>query len=347
MDDFEEEMRLRQIVKGSAIKSGIRYLVTILLFLASAVSLFPSPITALILAECAHIIYRGLYYILFVGAKTSLKIKGFISSVIPGAIAILVVGFAGIIFESDSAKNIIIIITKIVTGVWLVPLVIPILKGYMFDDKFDDTDVISSRNLSSKLKLLYRLLTIFSRIFVILGLALTIFAKPYYNLYYEGVTIAGCILWIGRQVLICYCWVNCDIVRDSDGQSGEVYREDVETRQAGGSGSNKTLNDHEVKKIVEKIANRWTGRGDTFFMVEGVSIKYSVTSEVSGGSFINFTVNGRLSGVRDGNRGEALTYGRSKLDDVAQKIKMDAVSELEKENLPHPYDINVSIGYIE
>lgn len=346
MNDIEEEMRLHRIVVGASVKIGIRSIGTAILILASALCVDANPLVALILAVCAHIYYRTLDNFFFSFTGTGVKategiknrIKEIISSVVAWIVIFIICLALNYLLESEKAKEVLSVVVKAVTAICIFPLVVPVLPNDKLNDKSYSYGWAFSKSQSVSMKLF----TVFSRLFIVVGFILTIVLKNYYNFYFEAIIIVGCVLLMARYVLICYCRVNCTYVYESDGQSEELYREEAST-----DGSGKVLNEHEVKKIVEKIANRWTGRGDTFFMVAGVSIKYSVTGEVTGGSFINFTVSGRLSGVRDNNRSEALTYARSKLDGVAQKIKMDALSELGKKNLPYSYDISVNIGYIQ
>ncbi|MCM1546078.1 MAG: hypothetical protein NC033_03470 [Clostridiales bacterium] len=181
-------------------------------------------------------------------------------------------------------------------------------------------------------------LTVAYRVIMILGLVLTIFDII-------AVVLIGFGFWAARQALRNYYSWKCEIVTSKDVEENNNIEQSTSGNQAA-DGGERALNEREVREIIRKIADRWSYKSDSSFMSAGVSINYRVTCELSGYSYISYTVNGELHGVRDNYESDAYTFAQSKLSDVAQKISMETQNELSKKKLAYTYDITVNIGNI-
>lgn len=340
-DNQDEENKVLQdkMMKKFFVKQMILDYGTIFFALLSTLCLHPYPLVALILAECAHIYFRATYTIFYIHDSLHNKIRGFFTFVAPGAIAV-VVAMLAVAFIGESDQSTVDFITQIVAGVLLVPLIVPILKSntYLFDDKRDDKFVFWSRKLTQKQMRLLKSLTVAYRVIMILGLVLTIF-----NII--ALALVGFGFWAARQTLTNYYLWKCEVVTSADREANYNTEQQINGNSTA-DGGERALNEREVREIIRKIADRWSYKSDSSIMCAGVSINYRVTCELSGYSYISYTVNGELHGVRDNYESEAYTFAQSKLSDVAQKISMETQNELSKKKLAYTYDITVNIGNI-
>lgn len=330
--------------KLSLIMEGFQHFGAIILILSSGLCLSGFGLTALILAECALIVFRGIELFFFEYEGIKYNKKRFLRAVVPCAAVIIVVAVLGAFIKNDTVSNVIGFITKAAAVVFVFPLIIPIYSN----DRYNDKSIVRSHKLTTVQKVLYKLFSIFYRIFVISGLVLTIVAKPFLEFYFEGLVIAGCVLWCCLESLKLYCWWNCELITENSYQEQEYDDSEAdEIFYQSGSDNNgeRVLNDHDVYLKVKKIADRWSYREEHISCLTEGLIRYNVSFEVTGFDRINYTINGKLSLVSDISN--AITLVKSQMDKAGFKIKEETKRELEDCNLPHSYEINVDIGYIE
>ncbi|MDE5942965.1 MAG: hypothetical protein K2H30_01995 [Clostridia bacterium] len=321
---------------------GILHLGVLAFVFASGMFLSVSGLTAMILATCAHLIYLAVYCFYYKIANTAgRRIRTFISRIAPSIALIAIFAVLGVIFKKEKdARNLIEFASRIVAGILLVKRII---KNYKLE-------ISGNIIFPSKKKAIYRLLKVLYHIFLISGIALTVFAKPFIELYFEGFIIAGCVLWFCYIAFSYYCNYSCEIdpALLEEEEVEEVEESAVAYNAHGTSNSNtdgeRTVNESDVYRCVRKIADKWSYREEQISAMTQGSIRYSVSVDVSGDR-INYSVNGRLSSVS--NASEAQTYARSKIEKAAFNIKEETGRELQKLNLPHSYQINVDIGYVE
>lgn len=364
MENKEDEARLaKDESRRWAIFKGVQFFGMLILAFISVVCLYPCALAALILAEFVHIFYCGShwYYAKKFHYYRGYYKKRFIATIIMGAIAIVISAAVLALFRNDpDTKYVFNFILRIASSVVVIPFLIPMFgrkRGYLCDEKNVDRYIIHGFELSSGKKVLYTLVKILSRVLVALGFFLTIIVEPMGNLYFESVIIVGLIIYGVRYGLFIYCGANrIQILRkywDAENEKWRSQQNNIQQTESNNMQANtdndngeRALNEREVEEIVRKIADRFSGLPHTFSFVPGVSLTCNVTYEVVGFSYINFTVNGKLYGVREDNASSAHTYARSKLDDVAFKIKCETENELGKKKLSRSYDITVNIGYL-
>ncbi|MDE6868162.1 MAG: hypothetical protein K2J83_03355, partial [Clostridia bacterium] len=315
---------------GVLILRAIQWFVTIGLILSAGLCLSGSGFSALILVECAYIVFKGFEWLVFYHDKFTGRLRRFFSAVSAGAVAIIIAAIAGVYITDPTAKSILNFVIKTVALILAFPIVVPMMPEAKSDDKW----LLSTHDLTSTQRTLFRLFSVLYRICVPVGMALTIFAKHFIGFYFESLIIAGCVFWCARYVVELYCWWNCAI----------VYAASSEQEYDNGSCNDtgeRTLNEHDVYLVVKKIADKWSYREEQISAMTQGSVRYNVSFDVSGDR-INYSVSGKLSSVS--NAGEAQTYARSKIDKAAFNIKEETGRELQKLNLPHSYEINVDIG---
>lgn len=314
--------------------SGLIKEIGILIFIITSAFVMPtSAITSLILAGCASILAALKYY-----GSIGKRIKIVFRAIAPVTIAVIVI-YCLIHFLGDAkSQQFINLILRIAAVVLIIPI---IFERTYFDRHYSATyDLLKDYKLSLRQRMLYRFLKFAYRILILFGFVLTIcFAEKFF----ACSTVAGCILWVVYSFVADYYVRTCDI-RDTSNE--QIVDTDSQEQLSGGY-TDKTISESEVDRIVQKIADRWSYRGDTFLMLATGSIKYSVNVEVIGGNIINYTVNGKLSGVREEDLSAALTFSESKISNVACKISEETKNELAKHNLPYSsYEVNVNKGYI-
>ncbi|MDE6101791.1 MAG: hypothetical protein K2F73_02275, partial [Ruminococcus sp.] len=308
--------RIKHNVRRTLALHTIQHVGTIIFVLCSALYLTNSGLTALILAECAHIIYRFFKWFVFYGSNFRNKIKSFVRSVLPGAVAVIIAAIVGI-YVKDS--TIIDYAIKIGVLILVLPIVVPITS----DDKLDDKSILQLRELSSKQASLYKLLAILYRILTIAGFILIIFVKARTGFYFESAVITGCIFWCCRVGLFIYFWWNGEYNNDDDGneinQEQENYSDDPNESYTDNDGIPTTYGS-ETRSIAQKVARRWSYIDETFFGVQDAKLRYDVSCDVTITNIITirYIVNGKLSGQ---NASRVYSSAQQKLYQASLKIK--------------------------
>ena len=318
--------------------SGLIKEIGILVFIMASAFLIPtSDITALVLAGCASILAALRYY-----DKLWKRIKIIIAAIAPVTIAVIVAYILIHYLWDATSQQLINLVIRIATIV----MIAPIIFERTYSDRHGNAIVYLLRDyrLSVVQKAIYRLLRFLYRIIIILGFVLTII---YEEKLCACVTVIGCIVWVVYSIIAHYYWRNCvpkDVAIDY-----ESVESTPQKQNAGGCYADEPISQRDIERIVQKIADRWTGREDTsLFVSGGGSIRFNVTVEVVGGTFINYTVNGKLLGVREEQLSTAYTLLGGKIDKVAFKITEETKNELAKHKLEYSsYDIKVIKGSIE
>lgn len=234
------------------------------------------------------------------------------------------------------------------TAVVAVVLVVPVFLERTFTDRneryggcYSANRIISEHKTSQAQKLKLKLLMYSSCVLVAAGLALSFCI----DIFYAAFTIAGCIVYLILKLTERKYFMACPLKEECGGAS-----QPSPAVQDGDNGKGKMLYDSEVLRLVQKIADRWSYKSDSvlYSYEGGGSVKYSVSVEIVGGNFINYTINGRLSGVRDDKLDSALSGAKSKMNKAAYEIKQETQRELSKHTLPYDsYEINVYQGYVQ
>ncbi|MDE7336520.1 MAG: hypothetical protein K2N32_00190, partial [Clostridia bacterium] len=272
---------LRPPIK-SLIFFGIEIFGAIIFVLCSALVLSAFSFKALILAECAHVVYRSVCWFYFFNNSIKVEnVKRFIHDVFPGVVAILIIWALNRFVKSEQIISVVDFVTKLITAI----MIIKLMTSKAIDGEL--STVIYCRKLTPKITRLCKISKLY-RFFIALGLALTIIVKPYVKFYFEVFTIIGCVLLICRSALAIYCWCACELLSASEtNQDLEEYSQDtldeiLYDSDSNGNKGERTLNEHDVYLKVKKIADRWSHKEDTFFSVSSGHIQYDVSVEIMG-----------------------------------------------------------------
>lgn len=320
---------------------AIQHLGAMAFILGACLQATEDSLKALVLVECSIIVYRFFDWLVYFHDVTfKNNIRLFLGAVAPGAIACIIVAIIGIYIEEATIKDILELVTKILVGIFAIPMIIPFLP----DDRWNDNFILRYRKLSSLQRILFKLSMYLYRVLVVAGLLLTLFAKPYCNdFYFESITIAGCAFWTFHVLIYLYCWRNCEII--SEDTSGEPHSTPAPKNNDNGKG--KMLYNSDVERLVQKIADRWSYKSDNLIWGKSEKINYKVSVEISAYTIIQYTINGRLDGVCDEDVSSALNFASYKMDDAAIAIRQETERELSKHNLPQSnYMITVYKGEI-
>lgn len=305
---------------------GMVISVIILAFLLSV-----SGIAALVFAGCAYISRE-----FDESGPMKERIKAVLSHLSPIITIIIVSAIVQNCIDDESVKNIAEIICRIAAIVFIFPL---LMQRSYYDRTDATTNLPKDFKLTSNQLLKYELTKTSYRILILAGCILSII---YGGFFPAILAVIGGILWIVYIFIACYYFVHCDFKADCAEQS------EVEQKSSDNY-NDKEISESEVNRIVRKIADRWSYKEEISYMLSGGGrIRYNVSVEVIGGNIINYTISGKMSGVREEQRSEAYTFFGSKMDKAAYKIIEETKNELAKHKLPYSsYDVNVNKGYIE
>ena len=353
-------MKSSSSVDSQIIKYGIDHFAMILLVLCSGICLSVSTLTALILVECAHIIHKGMSYLWFMISIYTKKerIRHVIGGVLPGAIAILIFALLGKGLKDTDSKDVVNVITSIVTFAMILALIMPKSKEMKVHNNLLKDHVMEYAHPTAKEKKSFKFLRGLSRIMLIIGYLIAIVMTLMKEKYTVAIilTSVGCVFWAGYVAIGLRCWVrgttdtgeNSNVVdsgNDADAV-GSYDEAEIENQNSDSSEQSSALNEREVKRIVEKIASRWSYREDTSSFVVNGRIRYSVSVEIPYEGMISYTINGKIS-CHDDEVSSAFTHLGGKMDKAAFKIKEETRIELEKHNFAGSYEIQVNRGSIE
>lgn len=293
----------------SLIFFGIESYGAILLVFCSALCLNTQCFAAIIMAECAFILYRGIQTFIYRDKveEGNFHIKMFLIQIGPGVLTIIAVGLLNKYLKGEELKTALDYFTKTVAAI----IILILLSSKNLD--WHIQSFVYDRKNSTKLNSLFKFTKLF-RLFLILGLFLTIFLKPHVNFYFEIFSIIGCALLLCRNIIMYYGWCNCEVIQTG---GDDPYDDGYYDEDSGGTSSERPLNEREVFEKVKKIADRWSLKEDTFSMLPSGSIHYEVSVEIIGTDSINYTLNGRFSGISDDKLSQAHTYSKSKINKVA------------------------------
>lgn len=344
-----------------AIIVGIFNFVKMLFILCSAMCLRTYGFAALILAECAYIAGYFVFYFFIIRDKKGKIIKDFFLAIAPGVIIVAVIAAVCASVGDNSTLDDCGRIAAYIFALFLIVPVWRLLPGGNFKSRvswlFSHSDIWASTEemqISGKQKTLLKLSKILYRVMLPVSLFVLAFADmDSGEFYFIILAVVGCLIWFFNIVLISYCDATCEIrvVRYSDEEINETEKLSGNEPRGGnsvGGASGKMLSSSGVERIVKKIADRWTGRSDTSLGLSGGgSIRYNVTVQIVGSTFIEYTISGRLEGVRDSDAENAFTLLGGKMDKAAYKIKEETERELSKHTLPEgSYNITVYKGQI-
>ncbi len=322
----------------------IEYVGAVVFIALSASSISTSQVQASVCAFVTYLfigIMRCLQYDIL-DTPRGAKIKKLLCSVIPSVIVLIVV----LVLENNTNKynkDVFETASQIAVAV-ILGLIIFEFDYYGIKDKNTiGMNLLKYKILSRTQITIYKVSYYLSRVLVVLGLVLVISVRSEFI----SATNIGCIIWGFNKLFWMYCWYNCTDINDVQA-NGEGYDDTSSDISSANADYNRSLNDHDVYLLVKEIADRWTGRENTSFLLPGSgSIRYNVTVTVSGGNRIDYTINGKFIGVRDEYLNEARIHLGSQMDKAAIKIAEETKRELSKHNILSSYEVNVRKGYIE
>lgn len=257
---------------------------------------------------------------------TKKHIKNVIKFIIPVAIVLAVALIICHFLDSRNLEQ----YSFIATTVAAVILVVPIFLERTFVDLNDEHGfdfytvkyIVYYHKTSHAQRLKLKLLMYSSCVLVAAGLALSFCL----DIFYAAFTIIGCIIHLILKLTETRLSASCPLKEEYDTPS-----QSTPAPKNADNGKGKTLYNSDVERIVKKIADRWSYKTDHSLLCNG-SVRYSVSVEISGGAFIEYTLSGKASGVKD--LSQARTYFEGPMDRAAFEIKQETERELSKYSLP-------------
>lgn len=309
---------------------------TVVFMICSAVFVYESAYKAMILALCAFIFIGFVQFTYFPSIQDAQHkkkiIRNFICSIAPAVIAVVVVSILGKYLKKDFVQN----VTKVVACVFNAIIA---LELTYYDRQYNATGTAFLRNVNAPLvpKTICRLSWLFGRVLVILGMLIAAFISGY-----AGIAIAGSLVWGFYRLFTEYCWQRYfDYADTSD--SPDSSAEAVETNGSCGN----AISEHKVESLAKEIAERWTGRERYPSLIAGGGgIRYRVSVNIAADT-INFTLGGKLVGVRDDNVNSARIHIESQMQKDANEIAAETQKVLGNYALLRPYSVCVRQGNIE
>lgn len=320
---------------------ALQYFGAIALLLCAAIYLKSSGEMSAIFIGSAYIVY-GISQAVRVRGKSSLSV-----AVVGAIVLALGIVTASFVIGGATLDKIIGSIMKCITGILILIMVVvqPMVnysKHYAIGK--------SERWL---VNIAYKLMPLV----IIGGTALTLLQSFFkflgYSFNFYIITIIGCTIWFVVTAYIIYLMLTHEY-DDTIDKAEEAIMEYIDksrngfTQESSTNNNYRQISEDKVKSIVKKIAESWSQKSDVSFLLSGGgSIRFNVTFEIIGAT-INYTINGKLSGVRKEQLSEAYTFLGGKIDKAGYKIVEETEKELSKYNLPNSaYNINVKKGKIE